>query len=112
MFINTRGTYGVSSAAYWWGRLAAGVQRLLLYTLGKELPAWALVYADDWDVTAQGPRFTEILVGTVLLFRALGLPISWKKVRGGLCYTWLGLERNLREWRLGLSERRAAWLIG
>jgi hypothetical protein len=42
---------------------------------------------------------------------ALRVPISWKKASGGLVYSWVGLEINLRDWTLGISERRAAWLL-
>ena len=34
LFINTRGTYGIASAAYWWGRLGAALHRLALQVLG------------------------------------------------------------------------------
>ena len=51
-------------------------------------------------------------MGAVLLLRALGVPLSWAKVRGGFTYTWLGLEVNRADWTLGLSERRAQWLLG
>ena len=47
VFINTRGTYGVCNVAYWWGRLAAGIHRLVLYILGSQYPLGLLLYADD-----------------------------------------------------------------
>ena len=39
-----------------------------------------------------------------------GLPLSWRKSKGGLVYSWVGLEKNLREWTLGISATRAAWV--
>ena len=39
-----------------------------------------------------------------------GFPLSWRKSRGGLVYTWVGLEKSLREWSLGISASRAAWV--
>ena len=112
IFINTRGTYGICSAAYWWGRLAAGIHRLVLFILGAGLPLWMVLYADDWDLVAFGTQFDSSLIAAVLLLRALGVPLSWPKVRGGFTYTWLGLELNRADWSLGLSERRAQWLLG
>ena len=34
VFLNRRGTFGIASAAYWWGRLAAALQRSALMVLG------------------------------------------------------------------------------
>ena len=51
------------------------------------------------------------IVLPLFMLRVLGVPISWKKVTSGLVVSWIGLEINLRDWRLGLSERRAAWII-
>ena len=36
VFLNTVGTFGVSSASYWWFRLMAGLGRLLYYCHGKD----------------------------------------------------------------------------
>ena len=35
LFVNRSGTFGVASAAYWWGRLAAAVVRLIHYLAGE-----------------------------------------------------------------------------
>jgi len=32
--------------------------------------------------------------------------------QGGLVYGWVVLEINLSGWSLGISEQRAAWLVG
>ncbi|CAE8590741.1 unnamed protein product [Polarella glacialis] len=47
-WINKVGTYGVASAQYHWGRLAALILRLLYYTFPDI--AWAFVYVDDYLV--------------------------------------------------------------
>ena len=39
-------------------------------------------------------------------------PLSWKKTRGGFQYTWVGYEKSLKEWTLGISASRAAWADG
>ena len=51
VYLNRRGTFGISSASYWWGKLAAGTQRGALLILGPELPLWLLLYADDYNLT-------------------------------------------------------------
>ena len=67
--------------------------------------------ADDWDITAGGAHFEFKLLGFAWILVALRVPLSWKKARGGFVYGWVGLEINLSDWSLGISEQRAAWLI-
>ena len=55
IWVNTVGTFGVSSASYWWTRLFGGIGRLVGYILGQE--RWfQLVYVDDLHLTCLGPR--------------------------------------------------------
>ena len=111
VYLNKVGTYGVASAAYWWGRLAAALHRLGLTVLGRELPLWAKLFADDWDLTGVGDTFIPATLGFVWILVALGVPISWKKSRGGGTYSWIGYELSLRQWSLGISATRADWAI-
>jgi hypothetical protein len=110
VYLNTRGTFGISSAAYWWGRLGAAALRLMLYILGDELPAWLFLFADDWDITAEGPRYVKTLLTALWILVVFRIPVKWKKCRGGLSYAWVGYEKSLRDYALGISARRAAWL--
>ena len=112
VFVNMVGTYGVASAGYWWGRLGSSLLRLLLRIFGKRLLLWILLFADDWLILSGGTMWKDGVVLPLFMLRVLGVPISWKKVTSGLVVSWIGLEINLRDWRLGLSERRAAWIIG
>jgi hypothetical protein len=48
IYLNRRGTYGISSAAYWWGRLAPGLHRGLAYGWSNIADAFAFLFADDW----------------------------------------------------------------
>ena len=45
----------------------------------------------------------------LVLFR---VPLSWNKSQGGLVYSWVGFELSLRDWPLGISASRAAWVDG
>ena len=110
VYLNRRGTFGIASAAYWWGRLAAALQRSALTVLGPDWPIWALLYADDFDLTAEGTTFARALLAFIWWLVLFGFPLSWHKSRGGLVYAWVGLEKNLREWSLGISASRAAWV--
>ena len=46
------------------------------------------------------------------LLAIFGIPISGPKANGGSIYCWVGYELNLAELSLGVSERRAEWLLG
>jgi hypothetical protein len=110
VYCNKRGTYGVASAAYWWGRLGAALHRAILYTWSNQVYGWALLFADDWLWTSTGSDFCENLISAILLLRVFRVPLSWKKIRGGQVVPWIGYEINLRECTLGISENRALWL--
>ena len=47
----------------------------------------------------------------VLLWRVLGVPLSWAKIQGGRRLTWIGYEVQLDTLSLGISEGRARWAI-
>ena len=111
MYLNKTGTFGISSAAYWWGRLAAAMRRSGLLLLGPLSPLWALLFADAFNLTADGREYARSILMFVWWLVVLGVPISWHKTRGGLRYTWVGHELCLKEWPLGISESRAQWTI-
>ena len=111
VYLNKRGTYGVSSAAYWWGRLAALVHRAILIIVGRIL-LWLLLFADDWNAICSGPHRDLGAVMVVFLMAVFGVPLSWSKVQGGGVYPWIGYELSLDFRALGISERRAFWIIG
>ena len=112
LYFSMYALFGVASISYWWGRLAAGVSRAMHYILGQAFALWMLLYADDYKLSASGPGFAQALLLALLTARVFGLPISWMKCSGGFIFPWVGLEINLRECKLGISEKRAQWLEG
>ena len=68
---------------------------------------WALLFADDWNLTAEGRDFARALLTFLWWLVVLGVPLSWRKTKGGFVYAWIGLEVDLRGWSLGLSASRA-----
>jgi len=112
IYFQKRGTFGVASASYWWGRLAAALLRLLYRVVPERTLFWGMVLADDFKFEAAGHDFVEVLLLVVLTAEVLGFPWSWGKLRGGTDFTWVGYQHQLREHALGLSESRAAWLRG
>lgn len=64
VLMHTRGTFGIASAAYWWGRCAAGIIRMSHRLSGPELALFHLLYADDGWLAATGTRFwMKLLLG-------------------------------------------------
>jgi len=112
IYFQKRGTFGVASASYWWGRLAAALLRLLYRVVPERALFWGMVLADDFKFEAAGPDFVEVLLLAVLTAEVVGFPWAWEKLRGGTDFTWVGYQHQLREHSLGLSESRAAWLRG
>lgn len=112
VFANLVGTWGVASAGYWWGRLGAGLLRLLTLVFGGDLALWPMLYVDDWLLFSGGARWREGVVCSLFFLVVLGVPMSWKKISAGFVVNWIGVEVNVREWTLGLSQRRADWAIG
>ena len=102
--------FGVSSISYWWSRIAAALGRAIHYIAGPALLMWIMLFADDYMLAATGSRFGFSLIRALLTARVFGFPIQWAKCTGGFRFPWIGLEISLREYQLGISERRAEWL--
>jgi hypothetical protein len=111
IWVNKVGTYGMGSAAYYWGRFAAAViVRLCCYLMGKAAGLDVLLYVDDLLILA-GDKAGIIFAGVLIYFlMALGVPFRWDKCRGGTQVEWIGYWADLWQGRLGISERRAQWL--
>ena len=96
VYLNTCGTFGVTTAGYWWDRLGAGEQRLQHYLAGPDHQVWTMRVADDldWHVEGEGDDGSEadLLFGLFCLV-ILDLPVSWHKTRGGE-YIHLGRLRT------------------
>ncbi len=105
------GVFGIASAAYWWGRLAAGLLRVLHHLGDPTLEGWLLLVADDFKIesTSTTPEISILFYLWVLVL--LGVPLQWHKTKAGHLLDWVGLAFNLREHTLGLSVSRAAWAV-
>ena len=111
VYVNKIGTFGVSSTPYWWSRLSGALLRLVHYLLGPEVPIEMLLYADDLETMGLGKEGRKGLVLAYVLMAAMRAPFKWKKQRGGLQTEWIGLFTDYSRYALGLSERRASWLV-
>ena len=108
---NLVGTFGISSAAYWWARLIGGVIRLLHGLLGARWPLELLTYADAVEATAGNAQEREGITLVIFILLTLGVPMKLSKFRGGFQVEWVGLAIDNRLYSLGLSLSRATWVI-
>ena len=112
IWVNRVGTFGVGSAGYWWGRAGALLVRLSHYYAPRQIRAlWVLLYADDGNATAGGPRFEAPLLVHLLFLEVLGTPMKWKKVKGGVQVEWVGYLLDYARFEMGITESRAKWCI-
>ncbi len=105
------GVFGIASAAYWWGRLAACLLRLLHHLGDSSLEGWILLVADDFKLesTSATPEFSLLFYLWALVI--MGVPLQWHKSTAGQRLEWVGYAFHLREHSLGLSASRAAWAV-
>ena len=82
--MNTSGTFGVGSAAYYWARALALMIRLSHVLPGLRYALFHLIYVDDGKMTAGGSEFADSILRAFLVLAVLGVPFAWGKVRGGL----------------------------
>eukprot|EP00435_Cladocopium_sp_Y103_P059542 s1184_g21.t1 len=112
VLLNCVGTFGVASAAFWWARLAATLQRTMWAFLPFRDPIYLLLFADDGLCLASGPRYRKILLAILLFLTVLEAPLSWAKTRGGQQVEWLGYQIDVKAGLVGVSEKKVEWLRG
>ena len=109
VWINQVGTFGIATAAYWWGRLVAALGRIGMYLQRQEY-VWTLLFADDFKQNAHGPIKYFNLLLFLLIMSALGMPFSLKKCVGGIECDWVGYWCDYKLFQVGLSDSRCQWL--
>jgi hypothetical protein len=109
VFLNRVGTFGVSSAGYWWGRAGGSLMRLGHYFVGFQDALWAMLYSDDGKLTGRTDYPEKGILLFLLVLVVVRLPLSWKKVRGGEQIEWIGYALDMSRFRVGVTALRAAW---
>ena len=74
LYVNTVGTFGVSSAGYWWSRLAALPLGVICVLVGADHPAYILLFSDDGFITGVGPAFYKAILLLFLVLEILSVP--------------------------------------
>eukprot|EP00438_Fugacium_kawagutii_P023533 Skav200888 [mRNA] locus=scaffold1581:56890:58152:+ [translate_table: standard] len=111
VYLHTKGTFGIASAAYHWQRLAACVVRLIHRLAGRELGLLHLLFADDGWLSSVGKEFARKMLFWMFCLDLLEVPISWKKVRGGVVVQWIGYQLDVGNFLKGISERKVKWML-
>ena len=109
VFINTFGTFGTSSASYYWSRIGSGIGRLMQYVVGNSATTWIMLVADDFHLETSGAEYRSGIITLFVFCSLLGVPLSWGKTSGGDTLTWVEFELLHKSYRLGISQRRAEW---
>ena len=117
VLINKVMPFGLVPAAYRWSRVGGSVGRLIQYIVRDRAQLWLKLVADDYDIqitTSSGSGHSGLSSSFLVFFlvmTVLRIPLSWHKTRGGYVYPWVGFEFHLESWGLGLSEKRADWVV-
>ena len=110
VWLNKTGTFGVASAAYWWSRLMGLLGRHALNLLGC---GWIfiLVFVDDLHIASGGRQRWKQIWRFIAAMEMAGTPFSYRKFRGGFTSDYVGYWIDYGRFEIGISERRAAWLV-
>ena len=112
-WINTCGTYGVASAQWYWGRMAALILRLT-YAL-DDGTTWHFVYVDDFVFLIQlhnGSPANDRDAVILLFLSALGVPLAWKKTHFSSLNTWVGFLFHCERFTVQIAHPKLPMLVG
>ena len=110
VWVNTVGTFGVASAAFWWSRLMGLLGRHALYLSGKDW-LFVLTFVDDLHIAAGGKNRWRTIWRFLVAMEMAGTPFSYKKFRGGFTVDYVGYWLDYGRFEIGISERRTTWLV-
>ena len=111
--MNTRGTFGVASAAFWWGRVAGTIFRVYRKLIPPEAIFYLLLFADDGLILSGGLDYHKLILALFIYVEVMEIPMSWAKTRGprgGVQTEWIGYTVDVKQWRLGIGPKKIEWL--
>jgi hypothetical protein len=110
VWLNRVGTFGISTASYWWGRLAGLTARLVWAVMDTDQDIWQMLFADDLRWVASGPDAAFNMLFSFLLWKCIGTPFKLSKLLVGKELEWVGYWLDMGRFRIGLSASRFKWL--
>ena len=110
IWVNKTGTFGVSSAPYWWAKLCALIGRFVGHLMQT---SWFLhmIYVDDLHGVFVGERKFLNLWIWLLAFEMAGTPFGYHKFKGGFASEFVGFHLRYDHAEVGVSEKRGSWLV-
>ena len=110
IYVNRVGTFGITTASFWWGRVASTLFRTYHRVLPRDALIYLLLFADDGLVMAGGDNYHKLALSVFIFLEVMEVPLSWKKTRGGFKTEWIGYTVDIGDWKIGVSARKVEWL--
>ena len=83
VYVNTVGTFGITSASYYWNRVGAAIGRISQYAVRDSAATWHMLVAGDYHLEAGGEEYRFALMTFFIMCSIVGVPLSWNKTSGG-----------------------------
>ena len=102
--------FGGKWSAYWWGRVGAYLVRTLHRALWVPHQLW--LYVDDFLVRLRREQAPLQAAYLALTLSALGVPLSWPKLKLPDVVDWIGYSVSLHTSAWGLPDDKIARMKG
>ena len=94
VFCNSRGTFGVTSASFWWGRVASTLLRVFHKVLPHDALVYLLLFADDGLMFSGGEEYHRYALALFLYLDIMEVPCPGRKPeatskQNGLATRWI-----------------------
>ncbi|CAK9010089.1 Fucoxanthin-chlorophyll a-c binding protein C [Durusdinium trenchii] len=110
VWVNQVGTFGISSAPFWWSKLCGLIGRFVMYCMQDN---WLLhmIYVDDLHGAFIGQHKFWLIWVWLLAFELVGVPFGYHKFHGGFASEFVGFNLRYDLAEVGISEKRGRWLL-
>ena len=110
VWVNKTGTFGISSAPYWWFKLAGLLGRFIGYMFHQR---WFMhmIYVDDLHGVFTGERKFLHLWVWLLAYEMAGTPFGYHKFKGGFASEFVGFQIRYDKTEVGISFKRGDWIV-
>ena len=110
VWLNRVGTFGISTASYWWGRMASLVARLVWAVMDTDQDIWQMLFADDLRWVSSGPDAAFNMLFAFLIWKVVGTPFKLSKLQVDRELEWVGYWLDVGRFTIGMSASRMQWL--
>ena len=110
IYLNQVGTFGITTASFWWGRVASTLFRTFHRVLPRHSLIYFLLFADDGLAMVGGEDYHRLALSIFIYLELMEVPLSWRKTRGGFKTEWIGYSVDLEQGLIGVSDKKVKWL--